>query len=180
MEYNLGLIIRCVVVCFVTISLTTGLFPSCKQNERSISMEEYKEKYVWIDTVYSPYVICPYDRLGVKNLTYEEVVNRNGVPALEYNDTIVKGINIQRGKEDFDLYPMTLNRDTVVVRRCWWLKAFRKADLLYVVFELKDSIQTSYPIYGYRYNPGRMPRVNDNLIRRIESENRLRKSRIRK
>ena len=36
MEYNLGLIIRCVVVCFVTISLTTGLFPSCKQKENVV------------------------------------------------------------------------------------------------------------------------------------------------
>ena len=102
--------------------------------------------------------------LFIKNMDYEEVINRNGIPVLEYNDTIVGGINIQRGKEDFDLYPMTLNRDTVIVRRCWWLKAIRKADLLYVVFELKDSIPTSYPIYGYRYNPGKMPKVNDNFV----------------
>lgn len=174
MGYNSGLIIKRLVKCLVIISLT-GLFNSCKHKNEDMSMEEYKEKYAWIDTVYSPYVLCPYDRLGIKNMNYEEVINRNGVPALEYNDTIVRGINIQRGKEDFDLYPMTLNRDTVIVRRCWWLKAIRKADLLYVVFELKDSIPTSYPIYGYRYNPGKMPKINDNVIRRIESENRLRK-----
>lgn len=173
MEYNLDFIKR-IVMCLVTISLF-DLFISCNHKNEGLSMEKYKEQYAWIDTVYSPYVLCPYDRLGIKNLNYEEVINRNGVPVLEYNDTIVKGINIQRGKEDFDLYPLTLNRDTVIVRRCWWLKRMRNKDFLYVVFELKDSIQTSYPIYGYRYNPGMMPEVNNNYIRRIDSEMRLRK-----
>ncbi|WP_300935810.1 hypothetical protein [uncultured Muribaculum sp.] len=123
-----------------------------------LSIEEYKEKYDWIDTVYSPYVISAYDRLRIRNKSYGELVDINGTPCLEYRDTIVRGINLQRGVEDFDLYPMTLNRDTVIVSRCWWLKRYRITTLLYVVFEHRKGEEDSYPIYGYLYRPGDMPR----------------------
>ena len=77
----------------------------------------------------------------------------HGAPVVEIEDTILRGINKSSGKIDFDLYPLTLNRDTTIVLRSWWLISFYENEMLYVVFD----IESNKPIYGYQYNPLNIP-----------------------
>lgn len=99
-------------------------------------------------------------------MTYNEALLKNGIPVLEYNDTVVKGLNIKTGKPDFDLYPLTMDRDTVTVHRCWWMQSFKPVKMLYIVFET----DTEKPIYGYLYNPDNMP--HDNYSRWLKAKSR--------
>ena len=121
------------ITIILSILLLTGCtFQNNTDSDKTISLEEYKEK--------------------------NEALLKNGIPVLEYNDTVVKGLNIKTGKPDFDIYPLTMDRDTVTVLRCWWMKSFNPIKMLYIVFETNTDI--TEPIYGYLYNPDNMPHDN--------------------
>lgn len=135
---------------------------------KPMSLEEYKEKYIWIELDdWRKYVIKPFSKLGIDSMTYDEAILRNGIPVLEYNDTVVKGLNIKTGKPDFDLYPLTMDRDTVAVLRCWWMKSFKPMKMLYIVFE--NDTDTTEPIYGYMYDPDKMPVVGNCYSRWLDA-----------
>ena len=133
----------------------------------NISMEKYKEKYDWIK-LDDNRVITPFIKLHLDSVDYDKALSSYGTPVFEYTDTVVKGMNIKNNKPDFDLYPLTLDKDTVVVKRCWWLKTYSPNRFLYVVFRMNDSI--SIPIYGYYYRPSMMNEVGDNYERWSKSK----------
>lgn len=87
------------------------------------------------------------ERLTEKNMTYAEVVEMHGAPVYEFEDTVIKGMNIKTSVYDFDLYPITMERDTVYVHRYWWFLSYKKNLFLYLVYESGD--ESSLPIYGY-------------------------------
>lgn len=148
------------ITIILSILLLTGCtFQNNTDSDKTISLEEYKEKNKWIELDdWRKYVIKPFSKLGIDSMTYNEALLKNGIPVLEYNDTVVKGLNIKTGKPDFDIYPLTMDRDTVTVLRCWWMKSFNPIKMLYIVFETNTDI--TEPIYGYLYNPDNMPHDN--------------------
>ena len=117
----------------------------------SISIEDYKRITVWVelDDVKEINIKTHFNNLGITNHTYEDAKNIHGTPVLEYTDTVVHGINVNSRKPDFDLYPLTMDRDTVIVQRCWWYKSYHTGEALYIVFDRSNDKTT--PIYGYSY-----------------------------
>lgn len=117
----------------------------------SISIEDYKRLTAWVelDDDGEINIKTHFNDLGVENISYEDAINIHGKPVLEYADTVIRGINVNSRKPDFDLYPLTFDRDTVIVERCWWYKSYHTGETLYIVFE-RDSDRTK-PIYGYSY-----------------------------
>lgn len=157
-----------IILFFIILSLTGCTFQNNTDSDKPMSLEEYKEKYIWIELDdWRPYVIRPFSKLGIDSMTYDEAILKNGMPVLEYNDTVVKGFNLKTGKPDFDLYPLTMDKDTVTVLRCWWMKSFNPMKMLYIVFE--TNIDSAEPIYGYMYDPDIMPVVDDTFSRWLDA-----------
>ena len=156
------------ITIILSILLLTGCsYMSHSSSKKPMSLEEYKEKNYWIELDdWRPCVIRPFSKLGIDSMTYDEAMLKNGMPVLEYNDTVVKGLNINSRKPDFDLYPLTMSRDTVTVLRCWWMKSFKPLKMLYIVFETDKD--TTKPIYGYLYDPDNMP--HDNYSRWVDAK----------
>lgn len=157
------------IILFFSILLLTGCtYLNNTGSEKLMPLEEYKEKYKWIELDdWRNYVIKPFSKLGIDSMTYDEAILKNGIPVLEYNDTVVKGLNIKTDKPDFDLYPLTMDKDTVTVLRCWWMKSFNPMKMLYIVFE--THIDPAEPIYGYMYDPNKMPVVDDTYSRWLDA-----------
>ncbi len=162
---------RIILILSIILVLCVGCRHSVDSEAlRPLSLEEYKAAYKWIGLDDQRYVSRPFSQLGIDSMTYDEVYQQNGIPVMQYYDTVVDGFNIVTKKTDFDLYPLTVNRDTVVVLRCWWMKSFHPLNMLYVVFEINKDVPT--PIYGYMYDPGKMPRIGDNYSRGINATSR--------
>ena len=131
---------------YIVIAIITGLFISgcnTKDKETLSPLDEYFSYNEWIK---------PEDgleRLTEKNMTYAEVVETHGAPVYEFEDTVINGMNIKTSVYDFDLYPITMERDTVYVHRYWWFLSYKKNLYLYLVYESGD--ESSLPIYGYMH-----------------------------
>ncbi|WP_295731823.1 hypothetical protein [uncultured Muribaculum sp.] len=127
-----------VILLIIIVSLC-GCSPKAENGMSDI--EKYRSRYDWIDPKDN------FDRLGEKGMTYEEVVEKYGSPVYEFDDTVIKGMNIKTALPDYDLYPLTLDRDSVFVHRCWWFLSYKTDTYLYLVFE--SNSDSDKPIYGY-------------------------------
>lgn len=80
------------ITIILSILLLTGCtFQNNTDSDKTISLEEYKEKNKWIELDdWRNYVIKPFSKLGIDSMTYNEALLKNGIPVLEYNDTVVK------------------------------------------------------------------------------------------
>ena len=105
------------------------------------SLDDYKARYEWIDPEDMFY------RMDERNMSFDEVVEKHGPPVYEFDDTVINGLNIKTSLPDYDLYPITMERDTVIVRRCWWFRSYKWNAYLYLVYERQG--ESPLPIYGY-------------------------------
>lgn len=137
------------IILFILALSIGGCRPRYKEDPPLSQLEEYKIMNNWVDLDSTPYPVVPFLCLRGDTLNYEEAIKKYGVPAYEFYDTVIHGNNIKTDLPDYDLYPLTLDRDTVYVRRCWWFLSYRKMWFLYLVFE--ENTDSVPAIYGYIY-----------------------------
>ena len=135
-----------IVLSFGWIGCTT---PTRNINDDLSQMEYYKLHHEWIDMDNPSYPVTTMPKLGLSGIAYEDAVSKYGKPVYEFDDTVIHGNNIKTGVPDYDLYPLTLDRDTVCVHRAWWFLSYKTDTYLYLVFERSDT--TTSAIYGYCY-----------------------------
>lgn len=121
-----------------------------KHNNESVlsPLEKYKSRIEWHSLGKAS---DSYSFIGMNadSLDYEEAIDKYGKPIYEFDDTVIHGNNIKTDLPDYDLYPLTLERDSVFVRRCWWFLSYKKSLYLYLVFEYDTDSMPA--IYGYKY-----------------------------
>lgn len=118
-----------------------GCRPNFDEGPDLSPLEEYKLANEWKELKDSfPAIYSP---------NYYEAIKKYGKPSYEFDDTVIHGNNIKTHLPDYDLYPLTLERDSVFVHRCWWFLSYRRWQYLYLVFEC--SADSMPAIYGYKY-----------------------------
>ncbi|WP_290068486.1 hypothetical protein [Muribaculum intestinale] len=136
-------------IILLPLVLAIGCRPRYNENPPLSPLEIYKNMNDWVELDSTPYPKITFLSIGADTLNYTKAVRKYGVPVYEFFDTVIHGNNIKTDLPDYDLYPITLERDTVYVRRCWWFLSYRRMEYLYLVFE--EHTDSLPAIYGYIY-----------------------------